>query len=202
MVVEQISTRWWLWLNGLIRHAMVGGYPMFGPPKIVLTEYPRSGGTWLAQMLTEYLGVPNTRNRLPPRRRCLIHGHYLRVAPVHDTVVVWRDGRDAMVSYYYYALFERPDIRPGWAAGHRKRLGIEDARDVKRYLPRFIDYCFAAGPPRNMTWTSFVEEWWGRRDCAQTRYEAMKEDPQFDHHAGQALIELGYESDHAWVDAL
>lgn len=265
MIVEQRNARWWFTLNGLTRQAMARRAPGFGPPKIVLTEHPRSGGTWVGQMLAYCLNVPNPRNRLPPRRRCLVHGHFLQVSPANDIVVVWRDGRDVMVSYYYYALFQQPTTRAGWSAGHRKRLGIEDAADVQRYLPRFIDYCFADGPPRNMSWTQFVETWRGRGGLLETRYEALREnasrelrkllqalsvhevdeeavadcvsrfsfqnvtgrqpgqeDPTdfcrkgvvgdwkekftqearevFDHHAGQALIDLGYEQDRAWVD--
>ena len=181
MIAGQNNAYWWLKLNGFIRHAMVRGAPGFGPPKVVLTEYPRSGGTWVGQMIAEYLGIPNPRRRLPPRRRCLVHGHYLRVARPNDTVVVWRDGRDVMVSYYYYVLLDRPTTRRGWASGHRKRLGIgdvRDARDVRRYLPGFIEYCFADGPPRGMTWAGFADAWKGRAGYAETRYEAMLAEPR------------------------
>ena len=265
MIVEHINARWWLRLNGLIRHAMVRNVPGFGPPKIVLTEHPKSGGNWVCQMLAEYLGIPHTRNRLPPRRRCIVHGHYLYVASANETIVMWRDGRDVIVSHYYYHLFHRRTTMPEWAETIQERLEIKDARDVQRYLPRFIDYCFADGPPRNMSWTSFVETWKNRTGYVETKYEAMKENPKrelkkilqylsvhkvddakldsciskfsfenvtgrkpgeenaycfvrkgivgdwknkftrearevFDHHAGQALIELGYEADRSWVD--
>ena len=181
MIIEQINARWWFALNGLIRRAMVRGAPGFGPPKIVLTEYPKSGGTWITQMLAAYLGVPNPRNRLPPRRRCVVHGHFMDVAGANDTVVVWRDGRDVMVSYYYYALQERPTIRSGWVRMHRRRIGMDDVRDVRdvhRYLPRFIEYCFTSGLPRGMSWASFAEVWKSRTDCVETSYEAMTADPK------------------------
>ena len=72
MIVDRIHSRWWLTLNGLIRHAMVYGVPGCGPSKTVLTEYPRSGGTWVCQMIAEHLGIANTRNRLP-------RGSWLRI---------------------------------------------------------------------------------------------------------------------------
>ena len=178
MIVEQIDARWWNKLNGLIRHAMVRNVPGFGPPKIVLTEHPKSGGTWVGQMIAEYLGIPNPSNRLPPRRRCIVHGHYLYVANANDTIVMWRDGRDVMVSHYYYHLLIRSTVMPGWANAQRKRLDIEDAHDVQRYLPRFIDYCFTDGPPWNMSWASFVETWKNRTGYVETSYEAMKENPK------------------------
>ena len=265
MITEQINARWWRKLNGLIRHAMVRNMPGFGPPKIVLAEHPKSGGTWVSQMVAEYLGIPNPRDRLPPRRRCVVHGHFLYVASANDTIVMWRDGRDVMVSSYYYHMFHRQTVMPGWATAQQKRLGIKDAHDVQYYLPRFIDYCFTDGPPRNMSWTSFVETWRNRTGYVETKYEAMRENPiremkkilqylsvhtiddakldsciskfsfenvtgrkpgeenaycfvrkgivgdwknkftreareVFEHHAGQALIDLGYEADRSWVD--
>ena len=191
MAVARNVPDWQIRLNGLVRHAMVRGAPGFGPPKVVLTEYPKSGGTWVGQMLAEYLAIPNPRNRVPPRRRCLVHGHYLRVARSNDTVLVWRDGRDAMVSYYYYALIDDPTLRRGWVDGHRRRLGIRDDRDVldvQRHLPGFIEYCFTDGPPRGMTWASFAAAWKGRAGkggagkcrarVAETSYEAMIADPR------------------------
>ena len=177
MIVEQINARWWFKLNELIRHAMVRNAPGFGPPKIVLTEHPKSGGSWVCQMIAEYLGLPNPRYRLPPRRRSVLHGHYLYVSDANDTIVMWRDGRDVIVSHYYFHLLHRRTTMPGWAKKQQERLGIKDPRDVQRYLPRYIEYCFTDGPPRHMTWSSFVETWKNRTGCVKTSYEAMTENP-------------------------
>ena len=265
MIVERRDSRWWRKLHDSIKYAMVHKVPGFGPPKIVLTEHPKSGGNWVCQMLAEYLDVPHTRNRLPPRRRCIIHGHYLYVANANDIIVMWRDGRDVVVSHYFYHLFHRRTTMPGWAETQQERLGIKDPHDIQRYLPRYIEYCFIDGPPYHMTWTSFVETWKNRSGYVETSYEGMRENPGreltklferlsiisiddakldaciskfsfenvtgrkpgqenafcfvrkgivgdwknhftrearevFDHYAGQALIELGYEADHSWVN--
>ena len=92
MLVERIDARWRRKLNSVVTQAMVHDIPGFGPPKIVLTEHPKSGGTWVCRMIAEYLDIPFPRNRLPPRCRCILHGHYLHVA-ANDTIVMWRDGR-------------------------------------------------------------------------------------------------------------
>ena len=178
MIIERIDARWWRKLHGLIRRAMVRNAPGFGPPKIVLTEYPKSGGTWVCQMIAEYLDLPDARNRLPPRHRCVLKGHYLHVASVNDIIVMWRDGRDVIVSHYYYHLFHRRTTIPGSAETQQERLGIKDACDIQRYLPRYIDYCFTIGPPMNMTWTSFIETWKSRTGYVETSYEAMRENPR------------------------
>ena len=268
MIIEQITTRFRFRANGLIRRAMALNIPGFGAPKVVVTEHPKSGGTWLSQMLAAYLDIPNPLFRVPPRSRCILQGHFLRVADAHDTVVLWRDGRDVMVSHYYFHLFYRDALIPGWSQLHCKRLGIEDARDIQRYLPRFIEYCYADGPPRRMNWSSFANIWKNRNGYAETRYEALLASPErelkkilrhisvddidearleesvarfsfenvtggrkpgeekvnsfvrkgiagdwknkftrearevFDYYGGQTLIDLEYEADHAWVDAV
>ena len=178
MIVKQILTRCRLRLNGRVRMAMVLKLPGSGAPKVVVTEHPKSGGTWLSQMLGEYLGIPNPRNRMHPRRRCILQGHFLRVADAHDTIVLWRDGRDVMVSHYYFHLFYRDAVIPGWSQLHCKHLGIEDARDIQRYLPRFIEYCYADGPPRRMNWSSFTNVWKNRDGYVEARYEALLACPE------------------------
>lgn len=181
MIVNLSNAPWRYKMNGAVRHAMVRGIPGFGPPKVVLTEYPKSGGTWLCQMIAEYLGIPHPRNRPPPRRRCVVQGHYFDVSHCNDTIVMWRDGRDVMVSYYYYALLERPTTRRRWTIGHRQRLGIngaDDVLDVGRYLPRFIEYCFTQGLPRGMTWVNFTDAWKERTGYVEARYEAMITEPR------------------------
>ncbi len=150
----------------------------FGNPKVVLTEYPKSGGTWVCQMIADYLNLPDTRDRLPPLQRCVIKGHYLHVSNAHDTIVMWRDGRDVVVSHYYYHLFHRRKSMPGWTEIQKKRLGIKDVHDIKRYLPRYIEYCFTDGPPTDMTWVSFIETWKNKTGYIETSYEEMRRCPE------------------------
>ena len=178
MIAERRNTRWWRKLNDVIKHAMVHHVPGFGPGKIVLTEHPKSGGTWVSQMLAEYLGMPSPRTRLPTRRRCVVHGHYLYVDNANDTIVLWRDGRDVIVSHYYYHLFHRKTTMPAWAEQQRRQLDIKDPLDIQRYLPRYIEYCCTDGPPFHMTWSSFIETWKNRSGCLKTSYEAMQESPR------------------------
>lgn len=178
MIVEQINARWWFRLNGLIRHAMVRNIPGFRQPKIVLTEYPKSGGTWLSQMIAEYLGLPNPKNRLPPRSPCVLHGHFLDVNRSNAIIVMWRDGRDVMVSHYYFHLFYRRLVLPSMSGALQKRLGIKDINDIQYNLPRFIEYCFTVRLPKSMTWTSFTETWKNQNGYIDTRYEALRKNPR------------------------
>ncbi|MBN2906943.1 MAG: sulfotransferase domain-containing protein [Rhodobacteraceae bacterium] len=70
-------------------------------PFIVLTEFPRSGGNWIRDMLGDALQLPVPRfSRLPVTFRAIIHNHDHRVIDGHDIVYVLRDGRDVFLSHF------------------------------------------------------------------------------------------------------
>ena len=88
-----------------VRYGMVHGLTPVSPLYIV-NEYPKSGGTWVGQMLSHALDVPFPRNCLPNFSSCVMHGHYLKPWGMKNVVIVWRDGRDMMVSWYHHCLFK------------------------------------------------------------------------------------------------
>jgi hypothetical protein len=82
-----------------------------------------------------------------------------------------------MVSYYFHILFEKPANAP-WARSNAVRVtGIEEAGEVKRNLPRFIEACFEGRLFPGFSWTDFHQYWKGRSGHLVTSYEAMSRDP-------------------------
>jgi hypothetical protein len=150
-------------------------------PLFIVTEYPKSGGTWIGQMIAAYLGLPFPRNRRPPLRPCLMHGHMLPAPFMRNVTVVFRDGRDVMVSWYFHLLFENEHNVPALVARTRRALAFSDVDDVRHNLPRFIEYIFdlerQSWSPFHFTWPEFVRRWHERAAHAVT-YEAMVADPQ------------------------
>jgi hypothetical protein len=150
-------------------------------PLFIVTEYPKSGGTWIAQMIADYLGLPFPRNRRPDLRSCVMHGHMLPTPFMRNVAVVFRDGRDVMVSWYFHQLFENEHNAPVLVARTRRDLGFGDCHDVRANLPRFIDYVFERErrslSPFHFTWPTFVRRWHGRQQ-PQVRYEDMVATPQ------------------------
>jgi hypothetical protein len=156
------------------------------PLKIVLvSEYPKSGGTWLSQMLAEYLEIPFPRNQLPPFSRCLLHEHFLYSPLFYKPIVLFRDGRDVMVSAYYHYLFDnsrnyspRVEMHKQRFARHCADHGLKcELNDVKNTLPGFIHYMFK-GQTSNfikMNWASFVDSWQAT-NAIKTRYEDLLDD--------------------------
>jgi len=175
-LVERRDTIWWHKMNGLARRAIVRGALNWQAHPVVLTEYPKSGGSWLSQMLAAALDIPYTRNRLPTTGKQIMHGCFQKVHPKLDTVVVWRDGRDTMVSYYYHTMFDKPITSAMAGTKLRRHLAVTDPYDIEATLPRFIEWSFNGGYPR-FSWADFVDKWYEHDGPVFTRYEDCLEEP-------------------------
>jgi len=176
-LINRIDTVWWHKLNGLTRRAISRGALNQVAKPIVLTEYPKSGGSWVSQMLSSALGIPYTRNRLPSLGDQVLHGCFLKVHTKISTVVIWRDGRDTMVSYYYHMMFDKPLTSAMAGKKLRAKLDVVDPHNVDKYLPRFIEWACTEGYPR-FTWSDFVKSWYENELAVFTSYESFLTQPQ------------------------
>jgi hypothetical protein len=160
--------------NELIRAGMVhllsGTLPLY-----VVNEFPKSGGTWVGQMLGRALGVPFPRNSLPVLRPSIMHGHYLTPKGIKNAVIAWRDGRDVMVSWYHQQLILH-EWNERQVSRSRRELPLEDYTDVYENLPAFIEYAFTRPHSPRFSWTEFVRRWHGRKDATHVRYEDLRKD--------------------------
>ena len=142
----------------------------------IVNEYPKSGGTWLGQMLSRSLDLPFPRNRLPVWGSCIMHGHYLNPWGMKNVVVPWRDGRDVMVSWYHH-FFLRNELSTGVSTDVlRRKVPFEDHDDVKNNLPDFIEASFRRGLYPRFTWSDFVRQWYPRKDVVHVKYEDLWND--------------------------
>lgn len=152
-------------------HSLSGALPLY-----VVNEFPKSGGTWMGQLLGRALGVPFPRNRLPSPRPSIMHGHYLRPGRLRNVVVVWRDGRDVMVSWYHQCLFPHDRHNELQVARARRELPLADYEDVRANLPRFLEWAFTRPREPAFTWSEFVRRWHGRPGVTHVRYEDLRAD--------------------------
>jgi hypothetical protein len=178
-VIHQVDNILWFKLNGLIRYVMVHGASNLLPLYIV-NEYPKSGGSWVAQMLSDVLEIPFPRNRLPMLRSCIFHEHMMQSWNVRNMVLVWRDGRDILVSQYYHSLFPNDKGNARLVRQCRDDLRFKDYDDINANLPRFIEYVFSEKRHPKMSWNEFVEKWWGHEQWVHVTYEALRAQPQIE----------------------
>ena len=131
---------------------------------ILLVEFPKSGGTWLGQLVSNYLDIPFPRNRMPLLRRSLFHSHYLpnwRIPKNRKIIFLVRDGRDVTVSLYYHYLIwnDKNKINPKDVLYHRKKTGFKDFDDVRGNMNEFIKYAFEHRPSK-LTQFTFMGNWY------------------------------------------
>lgn len=156
-------------------HTMSGTLPLF-----IVNEFPKSGGTWIARMLAACLEVSFHDNKVPGLRKQVIKGHYLKRGGIRNCVVVWRDGRDVMKSFYYHNYFKFAESTQNHNRVDfmRHNYPFEDYDDLRANLPSFIRQVFENPIYPSFTWTEFVDRWSAYEDFVHVHYEAMRNDPE------------------------
>ena len=177
-MIQQRNNVLWHKLNGGLRLALVKGLANSWTDNIIVNEYPKSGGSWPAQMIAEATNLPFPNNRLPTWRSSILHGHYNAKVNIPKRMVVWRDGRDVMVSWYYHLVVGHEYTNPAAMHTVRKQAGITDPENLEESFPLALIY-FLKGPryPR-FTWASFVDKWADEPNAVNVKYEDLKTDAQ------------------------
>ncbi|WP_431157045.1 sulfotransferase domain-containing protein [Winogradskyella poriferorum] len=154
---------------------------------IVLVEYPKSGGTWLGQLISSYFNISFPRNRFPSVRRILYHGHYKPIFNIKKNkhiVLLVRDGRDVMVSLYHHQLLwnDKNRLHPKDVIYHRKNVPFDDFENVKKNMKDFIRYTFTANPSKlkhftyQGNWRDFNNSWLNVKENSNNIYLIKYED--------------------------
>ncbi len=158
---------------------------------ILVVEYPKSGGTWLGQLVSGYFDIPFPRNKFPTTKKSVFHGHYLpnkRITKNRKIILLVRDGRDVMISLYHHQLIwnEKNKLNPKKVDYYRKESGFDNFEDVKENMGAFIDFSFTHRPSKLQhftyqgNWQEFNAAWleeMGKNDnIFLITYEELLED--------------------------
>jgi hypothetical protein len=147
--------------------------------------YPKSGTTWLCNLMSSYLDVPFVRDyRLPVLMPCVVHSHWLPSGRLPPTIYIVRDGRDVIVSRY---VFETRAVRAprNTRGGRLRRARFErlygphvDLDDVVANLPKFIADEMTAPQLTGVNWAEHVRRWLAVPPdrVAVVRYEQLRAD--------------------------
>ena len=144
---------------------------------LVINEYPKSGGTWIAKMIASLVDRPFTDNRMSIPRSSVVMRTHWDPTELTNGVYVVRDGRDVMVSLFH----------------HRCRRAVQDpqvaqqvnsvypfaisANKIKEQLPQFIEIEMTtrtAGSP--LSWHEHVSAGMANDHLQLVRYEDMLND--------------------------
>lgn len=149
---------------------------------IIISEYPKSGGSWLASMLNHCLKEYDfPRNQgLGRVSHNILHGHYNFFNQHGNFILVVRDGRDVMISAYYHFLFSNSRNHPDLALKYRNKIGIKDVHDIKKNLPLFIEFMsrHRSSLLGHKTWSEMAGIFSDNSDnICLVRYEDMLKNP-------------------------
>jgi len=173
-------------------------------PLYIVTEYPKSGGSWVSQLVSDYFQVPFPRNVPPKFESSVMHGHNLYSPFMKNVICVFRDGRDVMVSAYFHMLFQNERNSPILVKKTRHEVDFDDYDNVEKNLPAFIKYLFVEQSritrPFQFTWPQFYKSW-NNTNATIIKYESLVADGVGE--LSSAILHLtGKEADRARVSEI
>ncbi len=154
-------------------------------PIYYVCEHPRAGGTWLADLVADYMQIPFPKNNVFPLGCSgVIHNHWGYAPNLRRVAYVYRDGRDVAVSTYFYVtrslrLGGDPGVRAYIARrfSYLARPGV-DLDDIGRWLPRFIGDWARRPFGCSIGWGDHVLQWTlSSSGVVAVSYESLRREP-------------------------
>jgi len=153
-------------------------------PFYYVMEYPKSGGSWLSNMIADYLQIPRpVRSVFPAGCESVLHGHWSYSPRYKRVFYQYRDGRDVVVSNYFRVLREirEPEYSSNPAYFKRRFASLfdpqVDTEDVRAILPRFIEEWVTRPAATRLSWSQHVNQWaFDRPNVATLSYEELLAD--------------------------
>ncbi|MDA8746472.1 sulfotransferase domain-containing protein [Rubripirellula amarantea] len=153
-------------------------------PLHIVSEYPKSGGTWFSQMLAAYLDVPLPKMTYTPSfRECVIHNHWGYSSRYQRPIYVLRDGRDLCVSMFFHLVRVTEEKKPALLKYVYSRIPDWDeiSRDSEGNIclkPEFVNRWVQSPIGVKTTWAQHVGGWWGHDGVCYVKYEDLLSSPE------------------------
>lgn len=141
-----------------------------------LVEYPRCGGTWIRHLLQDSMEIPQYAYDRLLSKNTIIQCHKLPSRMIRRAVVVFRDPRDAMVSFYHKKVHYDQKFRgnrPFTIGAYR-----HDAdRDPQDDFLEFLQVQLTSPDHPRFSFAEFASRWLSARNACYAKYEDFMADP-------------------------
>ena len=152
-------------------------------PFYYVSEYPRSGGTWLGEMLAAYLDLPLPHQPLVPvLRSSVLHNHWGFSPRLKRVFYLYRDGRDVCTSMYFFCLRALHHENAAMRAYYRAKLpqAVQEnwqPENSRQHMASFINVWATNPMGCRITWKDHVQQWaLDRPHVVNVSYEQLRQD--------------------------
>jgi hypothetical protein len=130
-------------------------------PQYFVVGFPRSGTSWLSEIVADYYNLPRPRHYyLPVAFAAVLHTHFKPNQKFTNTFYIYRDGRDSYASSYFKSLrlmkedpgFVRTALYTKLFKGRTEDLSPEDHRE------NFLAF-MKEEYRRGYIWSAHIDEW-------------------------------------------
>lgn len=148
-------------------------------PVVFVSGFPKSGTTWVCQLVADYLQLPFPQlSVMPLGFPAVLHGHEMVSPRRPHSVYVVRDGRDAMVSFYFafielVAEGDYPQVPP---RSRRYLPNIVNRDHVRDNLPTFIEQMMENPASTRYNWPDHIRGYYDAKlpNVPLVRFEELR----------------------------
>lgn len=128
-------------------------------PLIFVLGYPKSGTSWVCQLVADYMQLPFPQHSiLPIGCAAVVHGHETVTAKYPIGVYVMRDGRDVMISAFTHLRnHAKAGGKSRWNTDFFKFAKADGPENTYDTLPQFIEYIATHPFGAHRNWADHVK---------------------------------------------
>ena len=174
-------------------------------PMHFVCSFPRSGSTWLSEMIADYLNLPRPKNYIfPIGFSSVVHTHVSPKFGLNDCFYIYRDGRDCYLSFYYYLIKRLEEDGPKFKEYHFwvKKFGhVNYQENLKRNFCIYLEELLK----KKWHWGNHVSGWIensrAEHKVVPVQFELLRKEP-YNSLRGICLEKFGEVSEEVLKDTI